>query len=170
MNSRTRSRLYKILVERDGERCKICNKWGNAHTLVIDHIDNNNSNNQMWNLQLICRSDNARKNPRGPSKRKVQSPVCVSVSEIDKPKANSAEFDRNRKSEPIFRRWIYFEVRRGRRITYDEALDNGAERSGCSQEAIKRYLKKLTCDSGPLRLVKESDGTVIVVLAGGKVS
>ncbi|MEX1138028.1 MAG: HNH endonuclease signature motif containing protein [Bacteroidota bacterium] len=162
--------MYEVLVERDGERCRICNNWENTHTLVIDHIDNNNSNNQLWNLQLLCRSDNARKNPRGLGKDKILSTVCVSVSEIDKPKINSAEFERNRKSEPLFRRWIYFEVSKGVRLTYDEAIDNGAERSGCSQETIIRYMKKMTCDSGPLRLAKEPDGTVVVVLAGGKAS
>jgi hypothetical protein len=53
-------------------RCRRCNKKGvfikkkeSDLLLLIDHIDNDNDNNDLDNLQLLCRSCNGLKNPRG---------------------------------------------------------------------------------------------------------
>ena len=64
MNGRTRKKLYMIIVKRDGEFCKFCGRSPPEVNLVIDHKDNDNSNNFLGNLQLTCRSCNYKKNPR----------------------------------------------------------------------------------------------------------
>jgi len=54
MNGRRRKRARKFLIERDGNVCKKCRVSGKKKKLVIDHIDNNNSNNNYDNMQLLC--------------------------------------------------------------------------------------------------------------------
>ena len=45
MNGQTRKKLYQEMVNDEGEFCKICNVTSKERQLVIDHKDNNNSNN-----------------------------------------------------------------------------------------------------------------------------
>jgi hypothetical protein len=41
----------------------------NGHTLVVDHIDNNRTNNKVWNLQVITHGQNLFKDRRTIGKR-----------------------------------------------------------------------------------------------------
>ena len=66
MNGKTRKKLYKLIAFRDGEFCKQCEKLPSQGQLVVDHIDDNNSNNSLDNLQLLCRACNYKKNARRP--------------------------------------------------------------------------------------------------------
>ena len=56
--------MYAMLVKRDGERCKNCSCTSKERQLVVDHIDNNNNNNKLDNLQLLCRRCNFFKDSR----------------------------------------------------------------------------------------------------------
>ena len=60
MNQRVRSKVYPLLVLRMGEACTDCGvglfelkELGKQPILVIDHIDNNNSNNSLMNLREL---------------------------------------------------------------------------------------------------------------------
>jgi hypothetical protein len=164
MNKRTRDKHYKIIANRDGERCKICGWKGDSKNLVIDHIDNNNSNNELSNLQLLCRSDNNRKNPRG--KGKLLSPmyVCVSSREFEEVKRASPEMEKNTEAEPTFRHWIFEELRERITLPIDEVIDSGAEVSHCSQETIKRYLRKICSPVGFAYLRPDGGGKKWILL------
>jgi hypothetical protein len=151
MNKRNHDKYYRILCERDTERCFICHKTTDEVNLVIDHWDGDNSNNVLSNLHLMCQSDNIKKNSRG--KGKMMSPVCVSV--CDEERIFSAEFKRNREAEPKFRHWIYDELRENNQMSFDDVLNNGAEYAGCSQEAIKRYLKKMCSREGIMQIMED---------------
>lgn len=146
MNSRNRKKFYKLLKERDGEQCNICRKKGGFETLVIDHIDNNNSNNDPENLQLLCPSDNTKKNPRG--KGKKRSPVSIDTNAHEAEKIVSAEFRKNQESEPRFRHWLYDKIKVLGKMKFDEVVDAGAEKAGCSQATIIRYIKKVVSSEG----------------------
>jgi len=89
MSGPMRKKLYRIVAERDEEYCRCCGKLPNEAQLVLDHKDNNNSNNYHENLQLLCRSCNYLKNPR-------REPVdlCVSASMVD---GTTSEIDTNRR-------------------------------------------------------------------------
>lgn len=168
MNSRVRKRLYGILRDRDGERCRICRRRGNEKSLVIDHLDNNNDNNELSNLQLLCRRDNSRKNPRGPARRKILSPVSVRVCELDTPQISSAEYSKNQEAEPLFRHWLYDNVRTLGEIEYQEAIDCGAEIANCSQESVKRYIRKLCSSVGIMLIEREADERIFIRLRKAK--
>jgi len=149
MNKKTRDKLYPIIAKRDGEYCRCCRKLPHEGQLVMDHKDNNNSNNSLTNLQLLCKSCNYLKNP------KVESlDLCVS----DKNKENSVEscLSKNKKTEPAFRKFILDELDYHAEINsmpWDEAVNMSAEKIGISQMTAERYLKKMISKYGPLQLL-----------------
>lgn len=145
MNERTRKRLYSMLVSRDGEFCATCGKAGLSETLVVDHIDNNNANNDPDNLQLLCRSCNTKKNPRGKAKPRNAS------AEVHEQSA-SRELIKNEKCEPLFRQWIETQVSKWSRLELKDAVNSGAEVAGVSPATSMRYLDKMTSSAGKLRV------------------
>ncbi len=147
MNSRNRKRIYPILTKRDGEFCAMCEKVGSYETLFIDHIDNNNRNNELDNLQLLCRSCNTKKNPRG--KAKPENDSC----KIHEPTA-TMEVLLNRKYEPMFRDYLERQVQKYERVLKEEIIDSGAEVTDASIPTIERYLRKLCSTAGKYRIVE----------------
>ena len=51
----------RLIIERDGGRCKHCKKEVSGRNATLDHIDPNGPS-EPDNLQLLCRSCNSRKN------------------------------------------------------------------------------------------------------------
>jgi hypothetical protein len=143
MSGSKRKRIYESLARRDGEYCFIGGEPGTLRTLVIDHADNDNSNNRPSNLHLLCRSINQAKNPRGRGKKKLSS-VCVRVceDELELAPPASAEFRKNLQSEPAFRHFLFIEIWRKGMVPVDELIDCGAAVARCSQESVRRYLRK----------------------------
>jgi hypothetical protein len=143
MSGPKRKRFYDILARRDGEYCFIGGEPGTRETLEIDHADGDRSHNCLPNLHLVCPSINSMKNPRGRGKKKLSS-VCVSVceDELEPAPPASAEFRKNLQSEPAFRHFLFIEVWRRGMVPIDELIDCGAAAARCSQETVKRYLRK----------------------------
>jgi hypothetical protein len=165
LNSRQRRKTYEQLRARDGERCNICKRFGNYRTLVVDHCDNNPDNNNLTNLQLLCRRHNYVKNPRG-SKAKVR----LDARDLAQPKISSAEFLKNTKSEPLFCHWIDRILRKEHRILYEDAINSGAQMAGCSPVTAKRYLDKLTSSVGPCQVYYDDEaGATFLELKTGPV-
>ena len=159
LNSRNRKRLYKLLVIRDGERCKICRMKGDPATLVIDHIDNDNSNNDLENLQLLCRRHNYFKDPR---EAPYLSPVCVHEQEAELTRRPTPEHEKSREAQPIFRHWLYATLQKHDSMPYDEVLNSGAEIADVSQHAVRRYLARMTSQEGICQISVRYDGVKIV--------
>jgi len=148
MNKRTRDRLYPLVsAQQNGEYCKICKEPGTKMTLIIEHLDNNNANNDLENLRLACQSCNILKNPRGKSKKKM-SPERESAREINIESTLSAAQAKNNESEPLFRRFIYGYLLVHGGISVTDAVNGGAEYANCSQQATRRYIDKLISITG----------------------
>lgn len=140
-----REKWYPYLVRRDGEHCQICGQHPPAVYLEIDHKDGNPQNNHPDNLQLLCRSDNRKKNPRGKGKGRG---LVQDSGAIDTPKVTTAEHQKNLRCEPRFRHWLYEEMRKKGEMLLHEVINGGAEAAGCSPVTIKRYLAKVCSNVG----------------------
>jgi len=156
MSGRMRKKLYAILVQRDGEYCNIGGEPGSSKTLIVDHLDNDSSNNRLSNLHLICRSMNHAKNPRGRSRKQSSESVCH--ESVDLPRASSAEFLKNLQSEPDFKHFLFIEVWRKGSIEINEAYNCGAAIARCSPETIRRrYLPKEVSRVRPYMVIENED-------------
>ena len=134
MNGRTRQKLYCILVSRSGDQCGFCKIPGSEKQLVIDHIDNDNSHNNLDNLQLLCRRCNYIKNSR--------RPVDSCVSDTDD------AIQINKTKEQRFRNYVYDTLNKLQQINPKKLIDSGAEYCGISPVTAKRYLDKMCSKEG----------------------
>jgi len=163
MSGPRRARIFEYLVERDGRCCFIGGEILERNKLVIDHWDNNNSNNHPQNLHLLCKSANAIKNARGPGKKtKLLSSVCVKRPPglIARPTlvcSNMEAFGLNRQTEPLFRHVVFYNVVHFCELNVNELVDAGAELVRCSPITIQRYLQKMTSRAGLYRYTGSQD-------------
>lgn len=133
-----------VLARQGGEYCAMCGKHrlqllndGGSANLCVDHKDNNNNNNTLANLQFLCHPCNTKKNH--PTIEDPQQRVMTPEMALGKT------------YEKRFRRWVAGLVQSPENnglVQYDFLVHSGAEKIGCSQETIKRYLKKMTSDAG----------------------
>lgn len=138
MNGATRKKKYKIIAGGSGEFCKMCGVSGQERQLVIDHIDNDNSNNELSNLQLLCRPCNYRKNPR---------PVDVCEREKEQPEPLS-EIEINRTKEPQFKTYLAQRINEAETVPEHDIVYSSAEVCGVSPTTTKRYLLKCCSTEG----------------------
>jgi len=141
MNGNTRKKLYITCVQRNGNTCQKCGISDDKKQLIIDHIDNNNYNNSLENLQLLCRRCNYLKNPRRPFDE------CVSeCSDFE------SSIKINQTKEHEFRQWAYEELDSKRSILKREFINRGAEVVKISPVTAKRYLDKMCSKAGILKI------------------
>jgi len=150
MNGPTRIKLYKIIAKRDGEYCKCCYALAEEKQLILDHKDNDNKNNDLLNLQFLCRSCNYLKNPR---------PVDECVSECES--GAQTEIQVNQRKEPAFRKFVYHELNEYGEVTEHDLISAGAEDIGISPVTAKRYLDKMCSSRGLCKRITLVHTTVI---------
>ncbi len=150
MNGLTRKKLYHLITSRDGEYCRSCGALPKERQLVIDHRDNYNSNNDPYNLQLLCRKCNYLKNPRRPLDSVSE---CVNEDET--------EFQKGRRTEPLFIKFVMHELNELKEEFESELINSGAEEIGISPVTAKRYLNKLCSSRGILQRIPRVKGNVI---------
>lgn len=147
MNKRQRDYFYPILVKRYGEICRMCGKLAfetNEKFLLIDHKDNDNGNNILDNLQLLCRSCNKIKNPQEDKEFYTRE--------------KSPEMKANLRMEPYFRNWLQGLIQLNHKWLLEDIIDAGAEKCECSTETIKRYLRKCLSSEGIYEIVEGQKG------------
>lgn len=135
MNGRTRKKFYDLLSDRDGDHCAFCQILATKKQLVINHIDYNNSNNNMINLQLLCRRCNHIRNSG------MSGDICESYRK-------ESEIEINRKKEPKFRKYVYKTILTKGRKKPRDLINSGAEHCQISTTTAKRYLEKLCSEEG----------------------
>ena len=159
MNQRVRNKVYPMLVSRMGEQCTDCGiglfelrELGKQPILVIDHIDNNNSNNSLMNLKLLCRACNTKKNwSRSdniePSTRNV--PLELALSRINKKKA---------------RKYIHGRLNsENYALVYDDLIDDLTEFLDNSQQANKNYVASMCSKKHGLLTLEDRNGIIHLV-------
>jgi len=153
MSGQARKKWYKFLVKRDGEFCKFCGKTPYEGQLVIDHKDNNNSNNDPKNWQLLCRRCNYIKN----SKRPVV--MCVNESESQD---NMTELEINKTKEPQFKKYVAQRINENGSVQEKDLINSSAEVLSLSPMTTKRYLEKICSCEGIYKRVKVGSDYVIM--------
>ena len=137
----------------------MCQALESERELVIDHIDNNNSNDNSNNWQFLCRSCNYIKNPRF-KERKEPLDVCVGVA---RPFDIPSEIKINREREPLFRKYVEEEVKANVQVLEQELINSGAEKLGLSPRTTDRYLKKMYSSIGKLQRIKTKTECYIIM-------
>lgn len=175
MSTLTRSYVYAFLLLRDGPDCQRCHAKPSTPTgHDVDHSDNDATNWDPSNLQLLCRSCNvAKENARratptaplhsmadstpgdfkGEKERETRNrAVGTEVArEVVDYQMGSPEMRANDLYEAPYRAWVINQVKLKQGITVLEAVNSGAEVVGCATTTASRYLAKLTSSAGPLQ-------------------
>lgn len=179
LGEKSRLWCYRYLVIRDGESCLLCgalpatrnNGFNVAEILEIDHVDGDPWNWLPENLRLLCKKCNlAERNsascaPRGDSAHKdrekeegrLQTRVVRTAVDYSHPEA-PVTMQANFLFEVDFRNWLLKLVRNEGFHSREDAVFAGAEKVGCSPQATRSYLRKLTSSLGPLQERKDMLG------------
>jgi hypothetical protein len=179
LGEKSRLWCYRYLAIRDGESCKLCgalpvtrnNRFNVAEILEIDHVDGDPWNWLPENLRLLCKKCNlAERNlsscsPQGDSARKerdkkegcVSTRVVRTAVDYSHPEA-PVTMQANFLFEVDFRTWLLQLIRDEGHHPREDAVFAGAEKVGCSPQATRSYLKKLTSSLGPLQERKDMLG------------
>lgn len=156
MNKETRDKLYpKIKSRQMGEYCVSCKRdafilesLGKNSQLVIDHIDNNNENNSLDNLQLLCRGCNTLKN---------HWRHMPNIEDLP----DSPTFKKSKQNEFRFRQYVMGRLQEpdsNYSVHLDSLIADGAEFCKCSPQAIKNYLLKMTSPrEGIFKIILKQD-------------
>ena len=158
MNSRDRKAVYNYLARTHGEMCNLCKIDGNSKTLVVDHIDNNNSNNHPENVQLLCRRCNYKKNPRISEREPLDNceSVCPPIHYISFIHHEN-EIERSKKKEPLFRKYVIEKIESNLEWEVEDLINSGAEKTGISTITAERYLKKMCSSEGSYTIVSRAN-------------
>jgi NAD-dependent dihydropyrimidine dehydrogenase PreA subunit len=172
LNGRERNIAYNFLVFRDGEQCKVCHKTPPFTKLDVEHSNGDPYYHNHKNLQLMCRSCNSRKNPRGKG-RKGHDLVSLSLTAINAcdPKPEDTKLHLKKKYLNEFLRYLEGEFENGEQLVYERVITNGAYKAGfASKKTIREYVELLACDDQDALLLKYKDtrsGVEYVSLRGG---
>lgn len=156
MNSRQRKKKYRFLVKRDGEFCKNCKKTPPEVKLVVDHKDNNNSNNHPNNHQFLCRKCNYNKNPRQPFAQCESERKRLHVNYL-------RELDVSRNKEPLFRDYALKRIAKKGEVEEDDLIYSSAELLNISPITTKRYLGKMCSNEGDFDRMSTSEEVIVTL-------
>ena len=137
-----RKKVYAYL-KKFGVYCRGCQALESEKELIIDHKDNNNSNNHPSNWQFLCRSCNYIKNPR----LAEREPLDVCGGECDS-LDKETEISINREKQPMFEEYLIQQVAKNGPMKRRELVNAASERVGISQKTATRYLDKMCSYEG----------------------
>lgn len=171
------ARVYEKLVLLHGASCQSCGaSEPPLGRLDIDHRDNDRTNYDPENLQLLCRTCNVKKQRNKEIARRFpeleawtrNSPSVCATEQVRRDIGDSEDggpiWRANCRMEPSFRQFILEMLNDRAAIQQRKAIFAGAEHSGCSPETARRYLGKMTSDRGPCMIAKDQFGRSLIMM------
>lgn len=168
LNSRQRKRIFKLLVERDGEKCNKCGRKppNEVKKLVIDRIENQGDYDDISKLQLLCYRHNYFKNPR----KKERIPLDKSESVCENRRASPEDMDLdhrtsidiNQQKQPLA--LPYLEQRLDdspNGVDYGDMVQSLSFVFIISPMTADRYIKPYCCSVGPFEIVQDDKRRVL---------
>jgi hypothetical protein len=162
--------LRQIKEGYDGQTCEICKRQQDTHGrtgLIIEHIDNDQKNNDPANLRLAHQSCNVIKDPPHSKERRlsqdvVQESVCVKVNPAPKVRSQDGfAANKNRMAEPLLRRWVYAILKANRDSSKSPQwlVREGSAYVGANPVTVDRYLDKMLSEIFGMLVVTSDDKT-----------
>jgi len=152
MNGYTTRKKRQMLITNSGEYCKCCGYYKIPSKLVINHKDNNLKNNELDNLQILCRSCVNLK-----YQTSEHNDLCVKTKTKEE-----TPISINREKEPKFKEFVYRNIPCGSAIALKAIINSGAEEIDASPVTTRHYLDKMVSRSGEL-MEFEHDGITMVM-------
>lgn len=173
-----RSDAWDLCAKRNGKRCKRCRRRATKGDSVVDHVDNNASNNPKdgHNWQILCRSCNTKKNPRGAGRRGIDARHKMhslerergrdnagandvpNEPEDDRTRADSESMRRNIERKPKFLEWLKGMLYDMQTIAVEDVVNGGAKIADLSQQTVRRYLDQECSITGDCEYYKVESG------------
>jgi len=168
LNSRQRKKIYKALVERDGEQCNKCGKKppNEVKKLVIDRINNHGGYDGLSKLQLLCYRCNYLKNPR--EQEMIPLDESVSVCENRRASSESMDLDHrtsidiNQQKQP--QALPYLEQRLDdspNGVDYGDVILSLSLDLNISPITAERYVKPYCCSVGPFDIIQDGKRRIL---------
>lgn len=158
----TRDLIKEFMFQRDGPLCVICqSEDAPDKPLEIDHVDPNGGNSA-FNLQLLCKKCNLDRRSF-PKRPRPESPTHLAKRALPY-EDGSAEMRASGWFEPKYRSWVIDHLPLAR----TEAINGGAEITGCSVVTATRYLAKMLSSTGPLISRQDEHGVTTIHRKGDR--
>jgi len=123
-------RLILFHIKKEKVVCKFCNKTEHESTIDCDHIDGNENNNDIDNLQPLCKSCHSKKTNEQTRESRKKSKRTTSLISVTKTiKDDEIEYTKNFDSIDDCRRYYY-----------DEKTDNDTEKFWLHSTYLKKNI------------------------------
>lgn len=161
LNSRQRKKLYKFLVERDGEKCKNCGRKPphEVKKLVVERIDNEEEYVHD-NIQLLCYRCNYLKNPRIKERKPLdkgegeEEGEDVLVEKLDLEYVSSLDVSRQKK--PLFLPYVEGRLDESPKgVEYSDLVASIAWKLDISIRTAEKWLIPACSSEGPYEIFKD---------------
>lgn len=165
------------LIQKDGLRCLYCNVPVTKEDVVLDHLDNNNHNNELWNLVRSHEKCNLDKRNNADYQIKAkdkldrnQARIYHSIEDTTE-RSNSPEIEHNTNCNQLVKQHLAERTKIHEKIEYKATSDSIAYRAmekfgHSSQVSINRIIDAFCSDDGPFMTIKENGKRYITKRVG----
>jgi len=176
-NQKVERRDYNF--QRDGKFCLYCQQEIDSNNCDIEHLDDNQFNNEHWNTVNSHHQCNCEKRTNFDYKiiaqekiKQNKSQIFIQKLEDHSPREASTEIQININSRQIAEQFITERVQADGHLDHGDALNSITfkcqEQTGHgSQQSTRNYIASLTCSIAPFMIIKNDEGKKIIVKRTG---
>jgi len=165
------------LIKRDGFVCYQCEKPLGKNDYVYEHLDDNRHHNNFENIALAHQSCNIKKindfdmQIKAQEKLKQNEEMCLSERKLEDESGHerySSEISINTENYSFTEQYISEHVGTDGSLLFSDALNSITylckKRTGHgSDQAVRRYVKELTCTESPYMITKNDEGKRVII-------